>query len=139
MFWKNAKRKKADTIGLFNGHYIDVKVLYVMEFDKIPCLAFIGEIDTSRALAYINAKFATDLISTFQHNFFDHTQDALFFNNTIIVLDGQRMIELGNNYVQILYRPGDFSWADALVKEMVEFKTVQPETSIGFTRQTTMN
>ena len=138
MFWKNRKRKMADTIGLFNGHYIDVRVFYVMHFDAMPCINFVGELDNSKAFQFINEAFGAELKSIFQHSYFDHNEGSVFFNNTIFVLTDKRMVELGNNYCQILFSADHYSWAAKLMKEVSAFR-IQNEPSIGFVRQANVN
>jgi virulence-associated protein VapD len=138
MFWKSTKRKMADTIGLFNGHYIDVKVFYVMSFDAIPCINFVGELDNTKAFSFINEAFGAELKFVYQHAYFDHTEGSVFFNNTIFVLSEKRIVELGHNYCQILFSADHYTWASKLMKDVSAFK-IQNEPSIGFIRKANVN
>ena len=138
MFWRFTKRKMADTIGLFSGHYIDVRVFYVMSFDTMPCINFIGELDSSRAFHYINETFGVELKSIYQHSYFDHNERSVLFNNTIFVLTDKRIVELGNNYCQILFSADHYTWANRLLNDVSAFR-IQNEPSIGFVRQTNVN
>jgi hypothetical protein len=63
----------------------------------------------------------------------------MFFNNTIFILTNKRMIELGNNWCQILHTPHQHAWANALIKEMSKYKMENKEPAIGFARQTAAN
>jgi hypothetical protein len=132
-------RKMNELSSLFIGHFIEVKALYALQFDAVSCVSFIGEIDTSKALAFINETMVTNVVSTYQHSYFDHSDQRMFFNNTIFILTSKRMIELGNNYCQVLHTPQQYNWANALIIELSRYKVVNNEPAIGFARQTSVN
>jgi hypothetical protein len=140
MFWKWFNRKVGDSALLFTGHFVEVKAFYVVEFDQVPCVTFIGDIDVSKAFKFIENAFRWDIAKTYQHNFFDHEDQEMKFNNTIFLLNDCRMIELANNYCQVLHLPDHFSWANKLVKDLAQFKQivepVKENRVIGFARQT---
>ena len=131
-------RKIKNVIGLFNGYFIEVKVLYALEFDAVSCVSFIGEINTTKAFALINEKLKDDIVTVYQHSYFDHNKKKMLFNNTIFVLTNKRMIELGNNWCQFLHTPDQHTWANTLIKELSAFR-VNNENAIGFARQTVVN
>jgi len=131
-------RKIKNVIGLFNGYFIEVKVLYALEFDAVSCVSFIGEINTTKAFALINEKLKADIVTVYQHSYFDHNKKKMLFNNTIFVLTNKRMIELGNNWCQFLHTPDQHTWANTLIKELSAFR-VNNENAIGFARQTVVN
>jgi hypothetical protein len=139
MFWKWFSRRVANTATLFNGHFIEVKTFYTIEFNIVPCVTFIGELDITKAYAYINEQLSANTVAVYQHAYFDHGEKEVLFNNTILVLKDNRMIELGPNYCQILHTTIQYAWARHLVKELAAFRVVQQEPAIGFARQTTMN
>lgn len=67
MFFKMFRKIK-DVTGLFNGYFIEVKALYALKFDRVSCLSFIGETDTAKAFALINAKLKNDMVAVYQHS-----------------------------------------------------------------------
>lgn len=139
MFWKVFSRKVKDLTGLFNGHFLEVKALYAVEFDAVASVCFIGELDVAKAFAFIKAHYQSDIVTVYQHSYFDHGEQECLFNNTIYVLSDKRMIELGNSYCQVLHQPTQHNWAYALIKQLSQFRIAQAEAQIGFARQTTMN
>jgi hypothetical protein len=139
MFWQWLTKRLTGAAGLFNGHFVDVKVLYAHEFNSVPCVTFIGELDTTKTYAFIQDQLGIEIEETFQHCYFDHQEQQVFFNNTILVLSDHRMIELGNNYCQVLHMHHQCAWAINLVQHLSEFRIVHQGTAIGFSRQTTMN
>ena len=139
MFWKLFKRKFNEVAGLFNGHFIEVKALYAIEFDAVSCVSFIGEIDAGKAFAFINDILRYEIVSTYQHSYFDHNEQKMFFNNTIFILTDKRMIELGNNWCQALHTPEQYNWANGIIKQLSEYRIVNKEPAIGFARQAVAN
>jgi hypothetical protein len=136
-------RKVGSTVTLFNGHYADVKAMYVMRFGKIPCVCFAGELDVTRAYAYIEALFRDEIIAIYQHAYLNHDRGELFFNNTIFVLRRRRMIELADNYCHVLHTIYQYRWAHKLVLELgTSFRAAPVETRtrvIGFVQRSDMN
>lgn len=130
------RRKVIRPEGLFNGHYYEVKALYTLYFDTVCNLCFIGEIDASRAFAFIKEQFQNDIVAVYQHNYFSHDDDKVYFNNTIFVLKDKRMVELAGNYCQILYTRANAAWADRMIGGLSAFREKQDEKVIGFARQT---
>ena len=126
-------------IGLFNGHFIDVKAFYAMEFGTLSCISFIGELNTSKAFTMIRETMNAEVRLIYQHTYFNHAEQKMFFNNTIFVLTNKRIIELGNNYCQLLHRPGQHGWANAVIKSLSSFREMNHEPAIGFTRQAAVN
>ena len=139
MFWRLFRRKIGDTIGLFNGHFVDAKAFYALEFDAISCVTFIGDIDTGKAFTYINDTLGADIINVYQHSYYDHAEKQMFFNNTLFVLRNRRMIELGNNWCQVLHTPKQHGWANRIIEQLVPYKTKSTEPVIGFARQAAVN
>jgi len=138
MLFKLFKKFKG-MIGLFNNYFIEVKALYVLEFDAVSCVSFVGEVDSSKSFGLINDNLKNEIVTVYQHSYFDHNERKMFFNNTIFVLTNKRMIELGNNWCQLLHTPEQQGWANAFIEELSQFKIVNNEAVIGFTRQTVAN
>jgi len=144
MFWKLFGAKVGDLGGLFNGHFLDVKVFYALQFDTVPCVSFIGELDVTRAFAFVNERYKYSVKDIYQHAYFDHDDKKMLFNNTIFVLKYRRVVELGSNYCQVLHTNKQYRWANGLVKDLSQFRSaVAPAKEatrvIGFARQTNEN
>ena len=139
MFWRLFRRKINDTVGLFNGHFLEAKAFYALEFDAVSCVTFIGDIDCGKAFAYINDALRADIVCTYQHSYYDHAEKQMFFNNTLFVLSNRRMIELGNNWCQVLHTPKQHGWANLIIEQLVPYKMANAEPVIGFTRQAAVN
>lgn len=144
MFGKILNRRRYHIQGLFSDHFVDAKVFYVAHFNRVPCVTFIGDLDITAAFAFLRQKLEKETVDILQHSFYDHAEQKMFFNNSILVLKDKRMIEVAGNYCQMLHTPDQYNWADELVKELAKFRVQPPSveapaTIIGFARQTTLN
>ena len=135
-------RKLRNLNALFNGHYVDVKILYALTHDKIPVVSFIGELDVTKTFSYINEEYKRSILSVYQHSYFDHAEQRMLFNNTIFILSNSRMIEVAGNYCQLFHTNMQYKWANDLVKELSVYRIaaepVKETRIIGFARQTEM-
>lgn len=139
MFRRLFNRNTTDLAALVQGHFVEVKALYALQFDAVPCVSFIGELNIALVLEFLNTHYIGEVKRVYEHAYFEHATQQMLFNNKIVVLDGKRMVELGNNYVQVLHTPSQYNWAHALVKELAAFRVVQHEPVIGFARPATAN
>jgi hypothetical protein len=138
-------RKSSGVVTVFNGHYIDVKAMYVMRFAKIPCVCFAGELDVSRAYAHVEAVLRDEIVAIYEHAHLNYDRCELLFNNTVIVLRKKRMIEFADNYCLVLHTIYQYEWAHKLIMQLgTSFRSppVEVETRtrvIGFRRDSDMN
>lgn len=143
MFWNFFRARIQNMNGLFNGHFIEVKSFYALEFNAVPCISFIGELDVTKAFSFIKERYSYQIKSIYQHAYFDHEEKKMLFNNTIFVLHNKRMIELGSNYCQVLFTNMQYAWANELINDLVQFRKVAEPAKetrvIGFARQTNEN
>lgn len=140
MFFNLFKTKVAAVNSLFLGHYVDPKVFYTVEFNEVPCMSFIGELETGKAFDFIQNTYRSQIRSIYQHSYFDHDKRGFYFNNTLFVLKHKRMIELGNNYCQVLHTKDQYSWGQTMIKELSVFHVAADSNKvIGFARSTNMN
>lgn len=140
MFFNLFKTKVSKVNALFLGHYVDPKVFFTVQFNGVPCMSFIGEIDTGKAFRYIESNYGAQIKASYQHNYFDHEKRDFLFNNTLFVMRNKRLIELGHNYCQVLHTKDHFSWGQTMIKEISVFHvTGDANKVIGFARSTSMN
>jgi hypothetical protein len=135
--------RRIKNVELFSGHYIDAKALYVLYFDRIPCVCFIGSVDANAVFDYIKEKFSNEVIAFYQHTYFDYDKQETLFNNALFVLTGNKIIEVAIGYVHVLYEPKRLSEVQELMKALTEFRTAPIPTFqtkiVGFARESEMN
>ena len=123
---------------------MDVKALYLLMYRQIPSVSFVSEIDGTKAFSHIKNVIGADVMKVLQHSYLDHDKKEMFFNNTIFVVKGERMIELANNYVHLLHTERQWKWARELAHALaencrVETKKEEERRAIGFVRNSEMN
>ena len=145
MGFRFLKRINANT-GLFAGHFIDVKTFYVLRFNTIPCISFIGDMDLAKVFTFMTETYNADIAAAYQHSYFNHDEKTMYFNNTIIVMQNKRMVELTDNYCHVLHTPGDYEFARQLFNNLSQFRTENDIRTafrhthvVGFAKEAEMN
>ncbi len=126
---KNKIRGKKNA-SIFETNYIEVKAFYVREFNATPCISFINNLDTEKAYAYINNGFAGRVLAIYQRNFYSWQRERLEFGTTVFKLENQVMIEVGDEYAEILFGNKNYAYANELVKLFSTYKA--PEKEMAF-------
>ena len=140
MFFNLFRKDLSKVSTLFLGHYVDTKVFYTVQFNKVPCISFIGDLDAGKAFDFIQSIYRYQITGIYQHNYFDHDKRDFLFNNTLFVLKNKRLIELGNNYGQVLHTKDQYDWGQTMIKELSVFHvTGDVNKAIGFARTNNMN
>ena len=140
MFFNLFRTKLSRVNTLFLGHYVDPKVFYTVQFNEVPCMSFIADLDTSKAFYFIQSTYRNQVKAIYQHNYFDHDKREFFFNNTVFVWKNKRMIELGNNYCQVFYTKDQYDWGQTMIKELSVFHVAGDVNKvIGFARNNHVN
>ncbi|GAB4093923.1 hypothetical protein [Flaviaesturariibacter terrae] len=138
MFRRFFGRRIHAPAGLFSGPFFDVRTLFVLEFDRLPSVSAIGDIDGSNASVWLWEQLRGEVIKTWQHSFFDHEDGEVAFARSILQLGGARLVEIGPNYVE-LFHDGDYAWANGLIRALAAFRNAPKEAPIGFARSGKMN
>lgn len=111
---------------LFNGNYINSKVFYTRQFGQTPCISYIGNVDTKKVFDYVNGGYAGKVIAAYQRNWYNWNDERQEFEITIFKLD-KTLIEVGEDYVYILFDKGNYSFAGTLVKVFAGYKAPAKE------------
>lgn len=141
MLLKIFRKPVRDLNAIFSGHFIEAKAFYAWQFNRLPCVSFIAELDVSKAFGHINETYQHCIVIVYQHSWYDHKESKLLFNNTLFVLKDQRIVELANDYCQVLYTPGQCAWAMQVTKELAAFRKAEVKETrvLGFARQAGVN
>jgi hypothetical protein len=135
------RKEVRDMNALFNGYYIEVKAFYAWQFNRVPCVHFISELDVTKAYAHISERYKYSIANVYQYAWYDHKEGKMLFSNSILVLKDDRMIELANDYCQVLFAPHQYPWAAQLIKDLVAFRKAERKEVrvMGFARQPETN
>lgn len=139
MLYRLFGRRIAQPSALFGGPYMESRVLYAQEFDAPPSIAFINNIDTAKAHAFILDRLGIFIETTYEYNVFDHETGSMSYVTTIMILCDRRMIELGTNYCEVLHDPDQRQWANSLIMSLSAYRIINTAAPIGFARQAAEN
>ena len=108
-----------DSTALFDDYFIESKTFYVREFGKIPSIAFIGNIDTTKVIDLINENRYGKIKAIYRRNYYSWEKDQVEASKILVKLSGNLMIKLGNDWAEILYSSTE---VDKAHKMLLEFK-----------------
>ncbi len=112
---------------IFETNYIEVKAFYVREYNATPCISFINNLDTENAYGYINKGFAGKVLAIYQRNYYSWQRERMEFGTTVFKLENQVMIEVGDEYAEILFGNKSYAYANELVKLFSTYKAPEKE------------
>ena len=138
--WNSVFNRRANALqSVFAGHFVDVKAFYAYQFQAMCNVSFLADLDSTAAYGFISEALNSEIVSVYQHIYFDHNHQDFYFNNTIFVLKEKRMIELAGNYCQVLHRTRHNGWAKELLRNLSAFRTIPQASAIGFAWQANEN
>ena len=112
---------------IFETNYLEVKAFYVREFRATPCISFINNLDTAKVYEYINKGFAGEVIAIYQRNYYNWQRARQEFSTTVFKLENQVMIEVGDEYAELLFSNKNYAYANELVKLFSTYKAPEKE------------
>lgn len=112
---------------LFDSYFIEPKALYLKEFNKVPAIAFIGNIHSGALLTLINEKQFGKPIATYQRNHYNWQAEKMEFTKTLVVMEADMIIMLGEDYAEILFSNTDYERANNMVLAFSKHKAPEKE------------
>ena len=85
---------------------------------QVPCITWVDQVNTDKVLKYIKAEYADAITGIFQFSKYDRKKKKSLYSTTIILLKDNCLVELGDDYCEILHTHEDYDMANALVKEV---------------------
>jgi hypothetical protein len=105
-------------ISIFTGDYVDIKTWYKQQYNDIPCISYIDDIDANRAFDLIDAGAFGKVLSVYQRNWYDWEKGKQLFAKTIFRLSNGTVVQLGYGNAEILYDRRNFDVCDRLINEL---------------------
>lgn len=115
---------------IFESNYIEVKAFYVREYRITPCISFINNLDVAKAYEYVNNGAAGKVLAIYQRNYYSWQHKRKEFSTTIFKLSNKVLIELGDDYAEILFTNSNYEYANNLIDVFADFKA--PEKEMAF-------
>ncbi|HEX2683470.1 MAG TPA: AAA family ATPase [Ferruginibacter sp.] len=116
----------------FEDSYIEVKSFYVQQFNAIPCISYINNLDIEKVYEYVNKGFAGKVLGIYQRNYYSWFRERMEFNYTLFKLENQVMIRLGCEHAEILFGNTNYDYANGMIKVFAGFKAPEKEKEQDF-------
>ncbi len=121
---RKAAFKSKNSDQFFDQNFIEAKTFYVKLFNTVPCIAYIGSVDTKKIFELINGGKYGKVKDVYQRIYHDWEDDKIRFSKTIFVIENKLMVELGSDWLEMHFANNDYKNANKMLKE---FKTLKAE------------
>lgn len=121
----DTQQKILSTNSVFSNQYLDSKALYMYSFKGIPCISFVGHIDGEKAFDAVKEKYGTMIQSIHSYRSYQRKKTKTEFDDTMVVLNNECVLEFDTNYCEILHNYSSGSFVNELVELLKTFRERQ--------------
>lgn len=110
---------------LFDDTFLDSKILYLYCFNTLPCLNFINSVDGEKAFSAFSQKFAQLITRVHRYSWYKRQAKKFQFDRTLLILKNNCIVELDDNYCEILHDGTDPAFVESVTELVNQFKERQ--------------
>lgn len=118
-------QKVINASDVFDTRFLNAKALYLHCFNVVPSLSFIKHIDGEKAFSAIKEKFAPIIRNIHQYRWYKRKQKKYQFDKTVIIFENNCIIELDEDYCEVLHDGTQLEFTEAITALTNEFKERQ--------------
>ncbi|MFL5772772.1 MAG: AAA family ATPase [Flavisolibacter sp.] len=122
---KSITQRTMSADSVFGRRFMDSKSLYLYRFNKLPSIHLIRWINGEKAYAAFKEKYASIIESEHQYRFYDRKRKNYEFDETILLLKGDRIVEFNEGYCEILHDGSDTDFVLECTELVRQFKERQ--------------
>jgi hypothetical protein len=115
-------QKTINANSVFGRRFLDSKALYLYHFNALPSLHSIGSINGEKGYKAFKEKFALLIQSEHQIRCYDKKRRQYEFDETILILTNNCIIEFDDSYCEILHDGKSGAFVDECTALMKRFK-----------------
>src|SRR5665213_3558093 len=112
---------------LFDQYFIEAKVFYMKLFNVVPCVAYIGNVDTKKIFELIQGEKYGKVKEVYQRIYHDWEDDRICFSKTIFVIENKLMVKLEDDWLEVYFTTKDYAMANKMLKEFKTLKAPEKE------------
>jgi len=101
---------------VFDGYYLDAKMLYLYCFNQVPSVNYINPIDAEKAFKAFKEKFGSRIVRIHQYQWYKRRRKKYQFSTTLVVMDNECVLEFDGRYCEI--------WHNGTRQEFIDETTV---------------
>ncbi|MFI5192405.1 MAG: AAA family ATPase [Chitinophagales bacterium] len=110
---------------VFDKRYLDIKTLYLYYFNALPSLCFISKVEGEKAYAAFADRLKDQIVHIYQYRWYERKKRKYQFDRTVIILKSHCLLELDEDYAQILHDGNQPGFVDEITSLLGQFKKRQ--------------
>ncbi len=115
-------QKVLNTNNVFDGSFLDAKNIYLSLFNQLPSINFMNKIDGEKAFAAIRQQYASVIEHVYTYRWYKREKKQYQFDKTILILSNRCLLELDEDYCEILHDGSDEVFIQGLTTLLTQFK-----------------
>lgn len=118
-------QKVINANNVFGDYFLSAKVLYLYYFNLLPSLSYINHIDGEKTFGAIKEKFGDQIKHIHEYRLYKRKQKQYEFDTTIVILEGNCIIEIEDDYLEIWHDGQNPDLLSAITELANQFKERQ--------------
>lgn len=110
---------------LFYGRYYESKMLYMYHFNLLPSIQYVGRLNGEKAYKAVIEKYNHLIVSTNQYRWYNRKKRKSDFNETVITLSNNYLLEFNEEYCEILHDCKQQDFLEELITLVTGYKQRQ--------------
>jgi len=110
---------------LFDYRFLDANVLYLYYFNRLPSVNFISHVDGEKLCNVLKEKYNTQIKQVHQRHWYRKANKKYEFDRTVLVFDDNRLIDLGNDYCEMMHDGSNGEWVVEITELTRQYKERQ--------------
>ncbi len=124
--WRNPFKSKNND-QLFDQYFIEAKVFYMKLFKVVPCVAYIGNVDTKKIFELMQTAKYGEVKDVYQRIYHDWEDDRICFSKAIFVIENKLMVKIADDWLEIYFATSDYAMANKMLKDFKMLKAPEKE------------
>ncbi len=127
--WQQIKQllRRKKQVGVFDENFIEPKAFYLKTFKILPCISYIGNVNTGEIFKLIEENKYGKVKAIYQRNYYNWQQERIEFSKTIFQLDNKILIRLAEDWLEVYFCNSNFSQANEMLNEFKNMKAPEKE------------
>ena len=119
-----------NTNNLFDDHFLNTRIVYLNQFNKLPSVNYMNQIDGEKAYKAFRKMFADLILHVHQYRWFKQKTTKFQFDCTVLILSNNCIVEFDDRYCEILHDGKNDKFLEEmtiLMKQYRERKKREPQ------------
>ncbi|MFZ1527311.1 MAG: AAA family ATPase [Ferruginibacter sp.] len=116
------RKRRKNAVNFFDQNYIESKAFYMYLYSRTPAVMYAEDLDGAKLYSYITEECKADVLDIYQHSEYNRKNGNLEFTRSFFQMKDDILIEIGHNYMEILFAPKNYSKAKVLLEVLAAFK-----------------